>query len=247
MKPFFKICKNGACGVTVIGLEQEDHQYSSVLIDDYGVFRYTDTVSINVITPVDHKENEGDSYFEVKPHLEEDIMDSVDMQFKNDGLHKITHLILPTVQWYHDFIAEGFDPSILYDYIYLYDDGIIYKVVGDKMEEVSVLEPININQNMCCTAFYDYQYTFCTCRLQECFYKYAKNYLSSICTDKCAKDEVETRNRDIIWMAINVIQYLLDLGRYFEAQKILEDINKCTGLCHNNSFLSERINCGCNN
>ena len=245
MKPLFRICKNGACGLSITGLEKEDHQYSSTLTDDYGVFRYTDTVSITVITPVDYKENEGDYIWEVKEHLDTDITDVTVMQFPQDGLHKITRLVLPTLQWLQEFTNAGFDPYSIYDYIYVYDKGAIYKVFENTMTQVSLLEPISLNPTMCSTAFYDSQYTFCTCRLQECFYGHAQDYLNNVCS-RCSEDKESIRNRDIIWITMNTIQYLLDLGRYFEAQKILETINGCTGLCTNNNKTKiGGSDCGC--
>lgn len=57
-------------------------------------------------------------------------------------------------------------------------------------------------------------------------------------------------NRDIIWMAINVIKYLIELGQYYEAQRVLEDITQCGGICKDVMVDKNTIGgggCGCNN
>ena len=48
-------------------------------------------------------------------------------------------------------------------------------------------------------------------------------------------------------MAINVIKYLIDLTQYYEAQKILENVTQCNGICNTNTMnVSSGGGCGCN-
>lgn len=53
-------------------------------------------------------------------------------------------------------------------------------------------------------------YVFNLCNLQKCFYKHVNDILKKMCSDKCSKEDTATR--DLIWMALNAIQYLLDNG-----------------------------------
>ena len=39
-------------------------------------------------------------------------------------------------------------------------------------------------------------------------------------------------NRDFLWMTINVIKYHTEFGDLLEAQRLLETINSCNGLCN---------------
>ena len=97
MIPIFEICKVDTCSVRITGLEQEDKQYSSELIEQYGGFRYSDTVTINILIPINSKNEKIDEHIlhDINEHSEENIDESI-LKFNLDGLHKIIHIILPT-------------------------------------------------------------------------------------------------------------------------------------------------------
>lgn len=46
-------------------------------------------------------------------------------------------------------------------------------------------------------------------------------------------------------MTINIIKYLLDFDKYFEAQRILDLINGCGGFCNAIDKLKGKSDCGC--
>jgi len=50
--------------------------------------------------------------------------------------------------------------------------------------------------------------------------------------------------RDLLWSAMNVIKYLVEMDQLEEAQRLLEEITACNGLCSSSQpeFTS---NCGC--
>jgi hypothetical protein len=48
-----------------------------------------------------------------------------------------------------------------------------------------------------------------------------------------------------VWMAINVISYLVEFKQLAEAQRVLERISSCNGVCNNNSYKTKTNGCGC--
>ena len=45
--------------------------------------------------------------------------------------------------------------------------------------------------------------------------------------------------RDLVWATLNVINYLIEDGLFEEAQKILEEIQSCNGICYNDNNIFE--------
>lgn len=240
MNPIFEICKTSACGITITGLEYEDHQYSGSLTQ-LG-YRFEDCISVNVMIPVDQTGEEKEFTYSINKHdniieVEDEThyVDKTEMEFPKDGLYRIIHLIIPTKAWHNSLENPDIKKQI-----YLYDEDKFYKLSEENLEEVELKEIIYANIES--TAYQSDQHTFCLCKLQECFYKFAREYFKKLCSNKCLKSEID--NRDILWIGINTIKYLLELGRYFEAQGILETLTGCTGLCKE-STKSNKDNYGC--
>lgn len=235
MEASFNLCKYGACGLNIIGLEKENQQYLDEFSDDYGKFTYLDTVSVNVMIPLNAKEEEGKYEYTVKEHTAHDLIDQTIMEFPKDGLYRIIHAIIPTKQWKDQYTGDS------YQIIYYYDNGYFYKNDG---EEVEIEEVIGYNQSLT-TVFSESQLTFSSCQLQECYYKYSNKFLEDYCASgKCYnKSSVEF---DILWVGMHVMRYLLDLGRLYEAQYILEKLTGCTGICYQKNKMNIKGNgCGC--
>lgn len=218
MEILFKLCKYGTCGVSITGLEKDNKQYATNQ-------EYLNTVSLNVMIPVDSKENEGDYTYSIHEHQTGDDIDQTIMEFPKDGLYRIVHAIVPKTN------KGG----------YYYKDGKFY---NDNDDLISVEVLIQTNPEFSKIA-QDSQYTFSSCQLQECFYKYANTFLEDYCSSgKCyTKSPVEF---DIIYIGIHVLKYLLDLNRLWEAQYILEKLTGCTGVCKQNNKTNIKGNgCGC--
>ena len=61
----------------------------------------------------------------------------------------------------------------------------------------------------------------------------------------CNKSNVDSEliyKRDLIWSALNVIQYMAEMDQMCEAQRLLEEITACNGLCPQDQTSS---GCGC--
>lgn len=235
MKASFKLCKSYNCGVVITGLEKDDQQYLNY-IDSVG-YRYEDCVTINVMSQINSQQATTNLTFSIDLH--EDDLDETEMKFPTDGLYKITHIILPKRSW-----VEECKKQFLYlpEIIYIYEDDNIVKLKDGSADEIVELNLlVDINSETLCK---DTQYTFCTCRLQECYYDFCRDYFAKLCNNKC----LDIKNRDILWIGIHTIKYLLELGRLHEAQGVLETLTGCSGVCKQNVKLKSTANgCGCFN
>ena len=119
---------------------------------------------------------------------------------------------------------------------YYYKDGKYY----NNVREVSINELLNINPEVSKLKI-EYFYYFSTCNLKKCFIKVCEDIFkqtSSICNKNIDSDL--SYKRDLLWSALNVIQYMVEMDQYEEAQRLLEEITQCNGLCSKKSN-----NCGC--
>ena len=80
----------------------------------------------------------------------------------------------------------------------------------------------------------------------RCYIKIAEKLLKL--NIKCVQDNLKelTFNRDVIWMAINIIKYLVESDNLAQAVVILNKIEYCNGLCKNaNNDTLNTSGCGC--
>lgn len=108
--------------------------------------------------------------------------------------------------------------------------------------EVTLQEILNVNPEVSEIEI-TYDSYFSVCNLRKCFIRMCQEIFNSRATIRCEtkfKDSL-TYNRDLVWAALNVIQYLVDFEQYGEAQRILERISGCNGLCKE----SKGRDCGC--
>lgn len=124
------------------------------------------------------------------------------------------------------------DPS---NYFY-YRDNKIYKGA----EEVQIQEVLETNPHISnITPTYDYY--FLTIRLRKCYVDACNEIFRT--KGKCFdyKNSDLIYKRDLIWSALNVIQYMAELDQYEEAQRLLEELTSCNGICQG----SEHSQCNC--
>ena len=91
----------------------------------------------------------------------------------------------------------------------------------------------------------EYSYFFSTCNLKKCFVKICQEIFNSKNTI-CSQGSVDHSliyKRDLIWSAINVIQYMAEMDQMDEAKRLLEQITSCNGLCP--SSQNGNSGCGC--
>lgn len=266
MDAIFKICKNGACGITVSGLEKDNDEYLAEATSTTTIavstrnYAYSQSITVNAITSIKSTGEETLQKHTIVKH-DIDCIDESDLELIIDGLYEVTHIILPTNIWLNYVISRSKSSLTAYNAIYYYDlesesfmkyvDEVSIPVTIEEVLEVNATPPTNVIDKTT-TIIRSDKNTFCTCHLNECFYNICKNLLSDLpgrCTNKLSDVKLLIYNRDIIWMAINVIKYLIELAQYYEAQRVLEDITQCGSICKNNAtnINSGGNGCGCNN
>lgn len=142
--------------------------------------------------------------------------DKITFKFDEDGFYTIARVTIPTI------------PND--SYLYYYDgENFRGRVTGEVVSLQTVVDDASAG---------DIEYTgfFSTCRLRKCFVSLCKRILNEgpFSGDKCKirVDSTLIYQRDLVWSVYNVIQYMLDFGQYLEAQRLIERINVCPGICH---------------
>ena len=116
--------------------------------------------------------------------------------------------------------------------------------------EVELQEIVEVNPEVSGIEI-TYDYYFQTCRLKKCFINVCYQIFDSKTFTTCNNLKVDPNiiyKRDLIWSALNVIRYMVEVDQYEEAERLLERILGCNGLCKNYECLESHnnSNCGCN-
>lgn len=108
------------------------------------------------------------------------------------------------------------------------------------IQEVTLQELIEVNPEVSEIKI-EYFYYFSICNLKKCFIKLCKDIFDQrLYKCKTTVDNSLIYKRDLLWSAINVIQYMTEMDYIEEAERLLEKITSCNGLCDENNK-----NCGC--
>lgn len=249
MISIFNICKVGTCRIQVSGLEKDSDQYLDEEQVSFRNYTFEQSATINIMTAIDSKQNETLETYQLVPHIDIDIDE---FEIIKDGMKRIDHIIIPTKEWL-DYVIER-NPAALDDYsiIYFIDGDNFYKYINGSIEEVTIEEIYEVNTEVT-TLIKSSLHTFPICHLEQCFYKICLYLLENMpCKDPCFTDKMkgfagEILNRDIVWMAINTINYAIEQQQFFRAQAILEQIETCWGICKDlgTNKISSYTGCGC--
>lgn len=249
MNSIFKICTIQNCGISIVGLEQDSQQYLDERQVSFRNYTFGDTVSLNIVVKVSAKEEETMEDYEIVPHTD---IDSVDFTLEKDGLYKVIHIIVPTQEWVQ-YVSER-DGAHFEGYSIAYffntEDEKFYKINKGVITEVNIEEIYEANLSAT-TLVASERFTFGMCHIKECFFKLCKYLLENLPCECTTADNFkqDILNRDIVWMAMNTINYLLQQGNYYRAQGIIDQIETCWGICKNldNNSNNGGYNCGCSN
>lgn len=95
-----------------------------------------------------------------------------------------------------------------------------------------------------------YWYTnkfFTVCRLNNCLIKLinnsVRNKIKNGCGLTCTNSEDQAQI-DFLMETSFILKYLTERKRYEDAQRILNSLSRCGGLC-NNEFNNNNTDCGC--
>ena len=244
----FKVYTTGGCTIKVT--DCSDYASESVL-SSYG-YTFMQTCTVNVLRRMTDKDTYTVVTSDIQQHyLSEDgvtqVIDESSLDFGEDGLYEINHIILPNTDWFDTYKGNVLISSVYSNGIYITDGEKIYKYINNSLEEVPV-EQLVVANPVNTTISIGSKNTFSVCHLKECYYAISKKLLNEICPLACSKDEFKEDefNRDLIWMALNVIRYCLDLGQYYEALRFLKQIQGCGNVCP--QYTETTVNhtgCGC--
>ena len=247
MNSVFQVCKQGLCGFKITGLETANDEY----LDDptktsLKTYPFIQSVTLNAITQLQFDGTTILDKYGVTLH--NTPLDETTLDTSYDGLYMVTHIILPTQVWLN--LAISLNSLSVYTNIYYYDTTTskFMKYLNQQASEVTIDEILGINVTDATTIVRSDKNTFCMCRLMACFYGKCKYLLVNL-PAKCKRkeDEQSIYIRDLIWMGINAIKYSIDIGQYYQAQNILEQITGCNGLCNSasDSIKYTNYDCGC--
>lgn len=131
-----------------------------------------------------------------------------------------------------------------------FSDGekIYYKdSVDSEVREVKIQELIEVNSIYFNLIIFIKNF-FSICYLRKCYISLCQKIFNASSFDKCfSKNKVDDSlkyKRDLVWAALNVIQYMIDSNQLAEAQNLLERIDGCNGLCTSEETGENK--CGCN-
>ena len=132
--------------------------------------------------------------------------------------------------------------------IIIWHDGInIRKGIGNTETDEIIKDPTQIlGLNFDTTVYECSTDTFLICGIYNCYINIC-NKLLDACIDRCFKDPnpQDSYIRDILYMGIVTIKYLVDQEHLDRAQQILERLNRCPGLCGNINPDKTKYSCGC--
>ncbi len=245
MDAVFNIFETKNYGICVEGLESDNSEYltEDQLIVSTRNYTYSQTVTVNVLYSLDSVGNARYEAMNINNHETE--IDRTYFTDLHDGLYKIIHLIIPNENWIMYLERHSSESFDAYSKIYWYD------TLGNKFKnypqgiEVTIDDILN-ETSATSTIIRAEKGKFIIYHLNECFGILCKDLflnLQKSCNENDNAIKQKIFNRDLFWMAINSIKYLVSFSRYYEAQQMLERVSKCGLLCDTKIT----YDCGCTN
>lgn len=241
-----KVYTGTKCEITVEELDKEYLAESSTVIAK-NKFRYSDTISIDVLQVNRSSGTEIQSQIYTVRNTDKK---PTHLSIAFDGWFTICHVVIPSEQWLQAELKKTTTSAInLYDVVYYSDGYKVYKYINNTSIEVSLDEVINRNPENTTISIVKKDYVS-VCFLRKCYINLCQQlFNSNILTDCNSSNKNNCElifRRDMVWMALNVIQYLTELNQLAEAERIIEQIGKgCNGLCKQTSQQISKSGCGC--
>lgn len=215
-----------------------------------GEFKYSETVSVDVLQLNKISESIYLSPIFTSHTINEETteQEEVSMYMDSDGWFSLIHIILPSVEWFNKAKEEG-TVLDLYDIIYYTDGASIYKYVNRESSQVDISEVLERNTTENTTILKTTENVVSICFLQKCYVNLCNQIFDnsgfSSCWNRSKIDSDLIFKRDLVWMAINVVKYYTECNSLAEAERIIESINGCNGLCTPTNLSNNTSSCGC--
>lgn len=166
--------------------------------------------------------NKSDNEVITATKIKFESTDKITFKFKEDGFFTICRIRIHNGEIQDD----GF----------FYDDKKFYRITSGEIKECELQDIVDANDATDDSIELHYEGFFSTCRLRKCFITLCKKILESgVFNNRCASANIDkdlVYQRDLVWSVYNTIQYLIDFGQYMEAQRLIERVNACPGICH---------------
>ena len=149
-----------------------------------------------------------------------------------DGYLSFCHIVLPNKNYFDSHSGQ-----------FHYWANNLGHIFNRNSEEVPVQEVIEVNDNTVIKHIHNF---FSIYHLRKCYVSICQKIFKDKLFDRCFNNKINTQlsyKRDLVWAALNVIQYMIDFNQLAEAQRLLERINGCNGLCSSENTGDK--GCGC--
>lgn len=244
-----KVCTNDNCKVIILdetGTGENGYLPESSTAIVKNRFKYSDTVSIDVLQ---HNKVGGAEIQLPVYTLHKDGEKSVTLPVGFDGWFNVYHIVLPTKDWFQRELDKTTASAInMYNTVY-YSDGIyIYKYFNGVSTTVPIDEIVerNVDDTTISRIYNDY---VSICFLKKCYISLCHQIYNSRGFSKCwNKDSTAAElayKRDLVWMTINVVKYMVQSNQLADAERIIERIGGCNGLCKSEYRKWPERGCGC--
>lgn len=207
-----------------------------------GSFKESDTASM-VLLYLNTIEN---------PALKSTIFNK-EVPIRFDGWFTVYYVVLPTKAWFQNALKMQSQVDILgvYDSVYYTDGANVYKYnprTQDTEEVIDLAEIIEINPVNTTISVTSKDYVS-ICFLTKCYLNLCQQIFESRGLTQCwNKNNIDSEliyKRDLVWMAINVIKYMVECNQLYEAERIIELLHSCNGVCGDKKVRSNGNGCGC--
>ena len=249
MKIDIKVCTSNTCEVVITDTTPVGEggylpeSFTGVAKDR---FRRSDTVTIDMLIL---NKTEGQEIQTPKFSTPETNSVSSTVPVKFDGWFSVCRVVLPSKDWFVKELEKETGSAIqLYDVVYYSDGSYVYKYL-DGSSQAATLEELTSRNPEGTTISIIYKNYVSICFLKKCYLSLCQQIFNSRGFSKCwNKNQIDgdlVFRRDLVWMAINVIKYRVEFNQLAEAQRIIEQIGGCNGLCKSEFRQTPNHGCGC--
>lgn len=246
MKLNINVCTNNKCKIVI---EDISKCYRSE--DSKGLvakqLKYSETASVVLI---EHIKSSGENTIDtpvINIHKK-----NIEIPIKFDGYFKVQYIVIPNSEWFERELNRE-SGSALSDYKILYftDGDYIYKYFPETKEtpiKVTAEELLERNPTDDDSISRTESEHVSICYLQKCYVNLCKQIFEKTNLVPCfQKENIEDLiyKRDLVWMTINIVDYLVSLCQLDEAERYIEMINGCNGVCNQQKNGLYKNDCGC--
>lgn len=235
-----KVDTDKKCKLTIKD-KKVDYLPETSLVAVKDKFKYSDTVSISML-----RYNASTIKKTSQPVFNyHNGYNPIVLDLEYDGSYTIKYIVLPTMFW---FRHANESELAFYDTVYFADGEEIFKYENQVETHTDIKEVLLKDLDGTNISRIEVPYIV-DCFISKCFLSLCLEIFKSTGFNSCSKNnQVDSDllyRRDLIWMAINAINYSLWFEDYIGAQMIFEKIRGCNGLCKDEFNKLSNHDCGC--